>query len=412
MINQIHGEYISNYSVKIEFLGFKKRRYGSGVLLKRKEIIYLITAKHNFKKKDDDEHTDVKIKKLHTQLSNKKITVLNEKNESVCRVDKLLYIEDNLDLAIFSIKDCSEELLSLDRLSILTNDDYRKKEHFYYGFQGGKEGKYKGSLKNIGRKKNDNKTFILEHSKNIINGQYFSGYSGSGVFIENDLTYYLVGIIIKADETSDNFEVIDLRIVYAMIDEKLKKENMPLFYDEIVTNNNYEIIDGIKMVKVDLPNKSLYVSIYPVTYYQYDLFSAEKRDGKKINSYLNIDRKKFPVVKITYDDAIEFVSWLSENSKNNFKYTLLSSEEWELIAYENMTEFNICYNGNIPTQIGTNYGKKGLYDFLGNIQEVCRDKIVRGGFFENNLNKIIKNREGITLLPRKEVGFRVIQVNL
>jgi len=167
------------------------------------------------------------------------------------------------------------------------------------------------------------------------------------------------------------------------------------------------------MVKVDLDdNKSLYVSIYPITYYQYDLFCDEKRDRKKINSYSDIDRTKFPVVKITYDDTIEFINWLSENSKNNFKYTLPSSSEWEKIAYANMTESNICYDSSIPTQIGTNYGKKGLYDFLGNIQEICRDRVIRGGFFENNLNKIIENREGITLLPRKEVGFRVIQVNL
>jgi len=406
MNNKIHGEFISQYAVKIKFLGFKKTRYGSGVLLKRKKMFYVITAKHNFKKEDDDEHTDVKIRKVRTQLSKKKIIVLNEKNEKVCDIDRLVYLEENLDLAVFSTKEC---LVELDELLILTNDNYRTNEHFYYGFQGGFEGKCKNELKNMGRKENDKNIFRLEHSKNIINGQYFSGYSGSGVFIENDSIYYLVGILIKADETSDDFEVIDLRIVYILIDKKLKKEKLPLFYDEVVIKNNYEVVNGIKMVKVD---KSLYVSICPITFEEYDLFYEDKKDTLKLKKPTNThffkdERGNYPVINITWNNAMEYCLWLGDNIR------LPTIKEWEEIAKKNDDYFEEKDLEFINKVGSYKSGKLGIYDMYGNIYQWCLDivnnkyRAIKGSSFDDTLKEELTTTN-LPECPLKELGFRIV----
>ena len=135
----------------------------------------------------------------------------------------------------------------------------------------------------------------------------------------------------------------------------------------------------LEFIKVELENdKTLYVGKYPVTFEEYDRFCEEK-NKKKINKYIEKEaRDKSYVVKVTLEEAIGYCEWLSEKSIN---YRLPMSEEWEVFIKDVI---------------------------LTNIQEICLNKCVKGIWNNIDLEENIKHSEDITLLPLKEVGFRVV----
>jgi len=101
----------------------------------------------------------------------------------------------------------------------------------------------------------------------------------------------------------------------------------------------------LKTVPVEVDGKILNVSIYPVTFEEYDLFCE---DVGKSNSFLK-GYENEPVVNVDWNDAYLYCEWLSK--KINRKCKLIDSKVWKHIVLENsITEdTNIsewCENGN------------------------------------------------------------------
>jgi len=384
-----------------------KRLKGSGVLFLYYNKVCIFTAKHNFEFVEKQKIKNITVEKVeaykekieiypHRELKIKKVIGLDE-----VLIDFLILEIDENSIGNMDIKELNIGALN-SVCTIAGNPTIRDRasnliEYFDCKYEINESHKFEVFSEKINALNEKEKEELVV------------GISGGGAFIEKDNKINLAGIVI-AYEGFSNLVCIDLRYLKEEIECKLFCSDIDYIEDEIIVNSDVSFF--IKMVNLKSKEYNLNVAIYPVTYSQYDLFCKEKRNGRLINNYCNLDREKFPTVKITWEDTIEFSTWLTKNSKNKRIYTLPTSRQWEFIANQNKLDKNICYKGGTNIEIGTNLGQKGIYDFLGNIQEICLDKVIRGGFFKNDLNKIIENREGITLLPRNEVGFRVIQANL
>lgn len=212
-------ESIKKYSVKIDY----SNSQGSGVLVKvDNKHCYLITAKHNFKQENDDNHLDVITSSLN--LDEIKITDPNE-NE-ICKVEKVVYKKSNLDLLIFSIKQNSNYIKNLPIVEIIKDRHTINKKHFFYGFPLGEE-QPSGELTALTFKVKEDERYILSlRADKGIDLDYEKGFSGSGVFVkdgnsEDGYTYYLTGIVIKAHDGQSLFETISLSEIIDDINHKI-----------------------------------------------------------------------------------------------------------------------------------------------------------------------------------------------
>jgi len=165
------------------------------------------------------------------------------------------------------------------------------------------------------------------------------------------------------------------------------------------------------MVKVDLDdNKSLYVSIYPITFEEYDLFCKYKDKETPYDRKWN-NRRKRPVINVSFKDAKKYCKWLNKYSKV-YKYELLSSTDWlkiaELNILENNTEEFIWYNQNETAVIGKRSGNLGIYDMYGNVEEWCSDNVSIGGSFrDSTLNRIREKKKRNKTDKFDFLGFRI-----
>ncbi len=127
------------------------------------------------------------------------------------------------------------------------------------------------------------------------------------------------------------------------------------------------------------------VGQYPVTFEEYDLFcEAARRKKPKDHGW---GRGRHPVINVTWEDAVAYCEWLSEQTKQ--KYRLLTEAEWEY-ACRAGSETAYCF-GDDEDQLaeyawydgGWDEGshpvgeKKpnvfGLYDVHGNVWEWVQD---------------------------------------
>jgi formylglycine-generating enzyme required for sulfatase activity len=133
--------------------------------------------------------------------------------------------------------------------------------------------------------------------------------------------------------------------------------------------------------------KSFVVSVYEVTYAEYDRFAkATKRKQPDSSGW---DRKTHPVNNVSWDDALAYTQWLSKQTGK--QYRLLSESEWEYVARAGTTSsfwwgtsagssnahcFDCLsdYNTGKPAKIGTYKPNPfGLYDTAGNLFEWVHD---------------------------------------
>jgi len=133
--------------------------------------------------------------------------------------------------------------------------------------------------------------------------------------------------------------------------------------------------------------KSFVVSVYEVTYAEYDRFA--KATKRKLPDNSGWDRKTHPVNNISWDDALAYTQWLSKQTGK--QYRLLSESEWEYVARAGTTSsfwwgtsagssnahcFDCLsdYNTGKPAKIGTYKPNAfGLYDTAGNLFEWVHD---------------------------------------
>lgn len=192
--------------------------------------------------------------------------------------------------------------------------------------------------------------------------------------------------------------------------------------------------------------KSIMVSVYEVTYSEYDRFAkATKRKQPDSSGW---DRKTHPVNNVSWDDALAYTKWLSRQTGK--KYRLLSEAEWEYAARGGTTtsfwwgtfagasnahcfDCKSDYNTSKPAKVGTYKPNPfGLYDTAGNLYEWvhdcyhrnykeaptdgsvweggdCKVRIVRGGAFRSPADSMrVENREKFpSNRGQYNVGFRI-----
>jgi len=192
------------------------------------------------------------------------------------------------------------------------------------------------------------------------------------------------------------------------------------------------------------------VSVYEITIEDYYRFAKATGRSKPANNGLDI--KTYPVVDVSWNDAIAYTQWLSKQTGKT--YRLLSEAEWEYAARGGTTssfwwgnkpgtnnahcfDCKSDYNTSKPAKVGTYKSNPfGLYDTAGNVYEWVHDcyhrnydgapadgsvweggdcsvRVVRGGAYRSPASSMrVENRE--TFKSEKgqyNVGIRVARDN-
>jgi formylglycine-generating enzyme required for sulfatase activity len=201
--------------------------------------------------------------------------------------------------------------------------------------------------------------------------------------------------------------------------------------------------------------KPFAVSKFEITYDQWDMCVAAGGCDNKL-SYADWGRGTKPVVRVTWDDARQFVLWMSSRTRQS--YRLLSEAEWEYAArgirdaslphpnfwwgnemvegYANCNGCGSKWDHTAP--VGSfKPNPFGLYDMLGNVHEWVQDcykssyhdvptdgspavelddcpRILRGGSFVDYYRDIPLARRIFTFQTHSDVniGFRVARTLL
>lgn len=211
---------------------------------------------------------------------------------------------------------------------------------------------------------------------------------------------------------------------------------------------------------------SFEISKHEVTNHQFRTFvkatkykttAEEENSAQSWNSYAILGRARYPVVYITYKDALAYCNWLSTTTKQT--YRLPTEAEWEYSARGGTKDQPYPWGKNIEVSNANYayddsrkaYGEPildylkpvgsysangfGLYDVIGNVAEWCFDgfktdyykespkenpicpdqgsaRVVRGGGWMNTTAffsvSFRKNHPGA--YKSSSVGFRVVRV--
>ncbi|MFT5217992.1 MAG: formylglycine-generating enzyme required for sulfatase activity/serine [Planctomycetota bacterium] len=143
--------------------------------------------------------------------------------------------------------------------------------------------------------------------------------------------------------------------------------------------------DEVPRHEVDI--SSFMVSVYEVTFAEYDRFAAATGRSKPASE--GWDKKTHPVVDVSWDDAQAYTQWLSNQTGK--RYRLLSEAEWEYVARAGTTtsfwwgskpgvgnahcfDCKSDYSTSKPAKIGTYKANPfGLFDTAGNVFEWVHD---------------------------------------
>lgn len=168
-----------------------------------------------------------------------------------------------------------------------------------------------------------------------------------------------------------------------------------------------------------------------------------------VNYYFrHIAYRDYPVVGISYEQAVAFCKWRTERVKmfltrkrdfknHNFEYRLPSKEEWEQLAYSSssvlsnngkdekgMRRLNCVYMDTFVVKGKTHYSSDvtapvysywknfiGLYNMLGNVAEMVQEKgICKGGGWRNRLEECRVGKDQEYTKANAWLGFRCVCV--
>jgi serine/threonine-protein kinase len=202
--------------------------------------------------------------------------------------------------------------------------------------------------------------------------------------------------------------------------------------------------DGIVMVYIP-SGKGLpgyWMGKTEVTVSQYMKFVDETRSNepewREKNSRFNLETgsdkyyenqvdNDFPVMGISRENAAAYCQWLSEKTGLNFK--LPSEAQWQKAAQgtdgrdypwekDNSNSYTNLANFGFPNRKTTKVGSYpggaspyGLLDMAGNVEEMCNNKVARGGSFLDRNEEFIKSTSRKELDSSKQrsynLGFRL-----
>ena len=134
-------------------------------------------------------------------------------------------------------------------------------------------------------------------------------------------------------------------------------------------------------------------------------------------------RGRQPVIKVNWDDAQQYVAWLSQ--KTGKSYRLLSEAEWEYAAQAGTSREVVARDGANQANCdgcGSRWDNKqtapvgsfaanafGLHDMLGNVWEWTAERVLRGGSWlsSSGLARSADRGRNTTGNRNVNVGFRV-----
>lgn len=179
-------------------------------------------------------------------------------------------------------------------------------------------------------------------------------------------------------------------------------------YTEPTTGMEFVLIKGGSFTMGDIYGKGLkyerpshkatlsnfYMSKFEITFAQYDLFCETTKRAKPDDEGWGRDSR--PVINVTWEDAVAFAKWLSNQSTGNFR--LPTETEWEYAARggkgtdfwwgmqagrnnANCKDCGTQWEGKMTAPVGSYQANPfGLFDMNGNVYEWCQDH-----FYENYL---------------------------
>jgi len=208
----IRSDFLKRYSVSVKY-----HYEGSGVLVKADEKnCYLLTAKHNFKKNKNETHDKVLIDDI--ELEN--IEVKTDNKEKII-IEKILY--DYNDLIIFLV---DGDIKDLDVVQVLKGKPTNNMDYFFYGYP---VHNHSGQFMDKLRSRTDLNELLFK-LRNIDNNktQYLEGFSGSGLFTEDENgANYLCGLVLKSESSYFTISSFNLSKVIDKINEKLVNQKLP-----------------------------------------------------------------------------------------------------------------------------------------------------------------------------------------
>ncbi len=404
---------------------------GTGVLVSpnTEEYSYILTAKHN----------------LYHDYENKKCT-----EPKLLDSIKLVAYDESIKLSLLKIYELDEcdidiAILKIKKVNtcvskIKLDEPKNGQKYFLYGFpKHRRDDKYskEEQIRNFELKVVDE---LSNHEIIVENDKYYSqsdidGCSGGGVFENINEESFLVGIefrmdsVGKKDDNNTRLRFISIKafdeIVYKYNDELVylddtKNFNKKYNIEETLINLGNEKSIVIKAVPVEIDEvdsngenkkKILNVSIYPVTFKEYELFCEDT--ARSIPDDEGLERGNKSVINVNWNDAMDYCTWLNTKKKvDGCKYRLPSIKEWEYIANKNLNKND--YSEKI--------GLLGICDMYGKLLEwTCRDKyldknedtrIAKGSSYRKSrkyIYDVTKYEEFIPTEKNDEVTFRVIR---
>ena len=202
-----------------------------------------------------------------------------------------------------------------------------------------------------------------------------------------------------------------------IVDEMLKdRENrinqtMNRFTDKRLTPGARESKDGYLPVLGAAQNVS--IAYTPVTNAEYTLFAKET--GRNTTGQDN-----FPVVNVSYEDAIAYAKWLTQKDTSAV-YRLPTEKEWELAAGHMPKDADMNCGENEGLKSVTSYpntlSASGAVDMWGNAWEWTStdkngQKIVKGGAWDSQRMDCRTENRSAARNPNQKyinVGFRLVR---
>ena len=271
------------------------------------------------------------------------------------------------------------------------------------------------------------------------------------VRILNIVEHYTPGIELPAGEYHIDIKAPGYDTVDTWI--KLTQNNQILNFslNKTLTKSKGDVESIITPKMVSLPDSDFLIGKYEVTFNEYDNFAvATNRSLPDDNGW---GRGDHPVINISWDDAQAYTNWLTKVTGSH--YRLASSAEWEFAARGKTTSLfwwgdnpedarerancrfgcrslwsNLFGNktavvgsyppndfglhdtaGNVAEWVDDCYAEKSDTNSINNQTEICKQKIIRGGSFRDNVKAI--SSETIAHLAANthndSTGFRVVK---
>lgn len=438
MRNTKYEQYLVKLAFVCEVNESIETHYASGIIFKPFEYsqyLYIFTAKHTFEKEVQDKEYPDDIQKvlfddeyiksnLTIDLSvvsahepNKTKELYPSELDNITKIHEVL--DKELDLLIFEIciKDKELEVENINPLGIYKSTLFTNhSEVIVAGFpniRGGIPYGYSSTFYRYYDEKSkiyfEVKSNELFSTKDVNEFDAIKGISGGGVFIEKENEVYLIGIEIEY-QSPNSFKCIHLNTIYKNIRDILKFRIDTLTIPIELDNGKFF---NTEMVKVKSDENSIYISVYPVTFDEYDLFCDDIRNKKTKPNSEGFGRGRNPVINVSWNDAISYCEWLSK--KGEYTYRLLSLYEWRsIVEYVIFNEDDIWYGKEILEVDKLNANNLGLYHFYGNVNEWCRDdsqeyRIAIGGSYRSR--KLEREMKKSPSIPSDQIGFRTILVS-